>query len=210
MAAMDESADGRHLTSAVEVAPVSARPGSRVGVGIAVVGGIALLLASAGLFLVSRGKWSDAIIDSGREWIVPDALARGELLYRDVVYWFGPFTPYLHAGFFRLFGSSFATLVLAGVVGSVGVLAALFFALRTVTERREAALWTALAVPALLLRSPAVASTLSLERPQGVADQGHRSRSSLDGVDVYRWEDEGGARRMPARYGNREPGHAAQ
>ena len=68
----------------------------------------------------------------------------------------------------------------------------------------------ALAVPALLLRSPAVASTPSLERPQGVADQGHRSRSSLDGVDVYRWENEGGARRMPARYGNREPGHAAQ
>src|SRR5207249_10307282 len=60
------------------------------------------------LFLVSRGKWSDAIIDSGREWIVPDALARGDLLYRDVVYWFGPFTPYFHAAFFALFGSSFA------------------------------------------------------------------------------------------------------
>jgi len=78
---------------------------------IAAIGAAALVLASVGLFLVSRGKWSDAIIDSGREWIVPDALARGDLLYRDVVYWFGPFTPYFHAAFFRIFGSSFSTLV---------------------------------------------------------------------------------------------------
>jgi hypothetical protein len=50
-------------------------------------GAFALLLAgSIGLFLLSRGKWSDPLIDSGREWIVPDALARGDLLYRDVVY----------------------------------------------------------------------------------------------------------------------------
>ena len=95
------------------------------------------------LFLVSRGKWSDAIIDSGREWIVPDALARGNLLYLDVVYWFGPFTPYFHAAFFRLFGSSFRTLVLAGLVGSLGVLASLFFASGRTTARREAAAWAA-------------------------------------------------------------------
>ena len=55
------------------------------------------MAATAALFLVSRGLWSDPLIDSGREWIVPDALARGELLYRDVAYWFGPFTPYWHA-----------------------------------------------------------------------------------------------------------------
>ena len=49
----------------------------------------------------------------------------GQMLYRDVVYWFGPFTPFYHALFFRLFGSSFSTLVLAGAVTSAGVLAAL-------------------------------------------------------------------------------------
>jgi hypothetical protein len=117
---------------------------------VAAIGAAALVLASAGLFLVSRGKWSDAIIDSGREWIVPDALARGDLLYRDVVYWFGPFTPYFHAAFFRAFGSSFATLVVAGVVGSVGVLVALYFVLCRVTGKPEAALWTALAIPVLI------------------------------------------------------------
>jgi hypothetical protein len=126
------------------------------------VAALAFGAATVGLFVVSRGKWSDAIIDSGREWIVPDALARGELLYRDVVYWFGPFTPYFHAAFFRLFGSNISTLVAAGVIGSLGILAALFFALRTVTGRREAVLWTALAVPALVFMPNAGGSILGM------------------------------------------------
>ena len=117
---------------------------------LAVVGVAALALTSLGLFLISRGKWSDAIIDSGTEWIYADALARGEMLYRDVVYWFGPFTPYFQAIFFRLFGSTFTTLALCGIAGACGVLAALYFALRRVTGQREALLWTALAIPALV------------------------------------------------------------
>jgi hypothetical protein len=150
------------VKNVVAVAPASAGPGSRGRVAFAVIGSAALALASVGLFIVSRGRWSDAIIDSGREWIVPDALARGDLLYRDVVYWFGPFTPYLHAGFFRLFGSSYATLVLAGIVGSIGVLGALYFALRSVAGRREAALWTSLAVPALIFMPNAGGSILGM------------------------------------------------
>jgi len=126
------------------------------------VAAVAFGAATVGLFVISHGKWSDAIIDSGREWIVPDALARGELLYQDVVYWFGPFTPYFHAAFFRLFGSSFGTLVVAGVVGSVGVLAALYYSLRAVTGRREAVLWTALAVPALVFMPNAGGSILGM------------------------------------------------
>ncbi len=127
-----------------------------------VAGGVALAVASVSLFFISRGKWSDAIIDSGREWIVPDVLARGELLYRDVVYWFGPLTPYFHAAFFALFGSGFPTLVAVGIVGSIGVLAALYFAVRTVTGRREAFLWTALAIPALVFMPNAGGSILGM------------------------------------------------
>ena len=118
------------------------------------LGGAALfaaaVLATAVLWIVSRGKWSDAIIDSGTEWIHPDALARGEMLYRDDLYWFGPFTPYFQAAVFRLFGSSFATLAVCGLAVAAGVLAALYFALRRVTDRCEALLWTALAIPALV------------------------------------------------------------
>jgi len=107
-------------------------------------------VASVGLFLVSLGKWSDPIIDSGSEWMYADALARGQLLYRDVVYWFGPFTPYFQAIFLRIFGSSFVSLVISGIVGSVFTLVALYWALRRVSGRREAFLWTALAIPVLI------------------------------------------------------------
>jgi hypothetical protein len=126
------------------------------------VAAVLLAAATVGLFGVSRGKWSDPIIDSGREWIVPDALARGELLYRDVVYWFGPFTPYFHAAFFRVFGSNFKTLVLAGCCASAGVLVCLYFALRQVTDRGSSAAWTALAVPALVFMPDAGGSILGM------------------------------------------------
>lgn len=115
-----------------------------------IAAGVALAAATAALFLVSRGKWSDAVIDSGREWIVPDSLSQGGLLYRDVVYWFGPFTPYFHALFFRAFGSGFGSLVLAGGVAAVATMGALYAVLRRVTGRIEAGLWAALAVPMLV------------------------------------------------------------
>jgi hypothetical protein len=110
----------------------------------------ALLAASLLLLVVSWGRWSDAIVDSGSEWILPDGLARGGLLYRDVVHWFGPLPPYLVALLFRLFGSGFRTLVLAGGLTTIATLAALHAALRRVTGRLEAALWCAIAVAALV------------------------------------------------------------
>ncbi|MEP6994753.1 MAG: hypothetical protein ABI968_09555 [Acidobacteriota bacterium] len=125
--------------------------------------GLAVLLAAtAALFVVSRGRWSDPLIDSGREWIVPDALSRGGLLYRDVVYWFGPFTPYFQALFFRLFGSGFASLVAAGAATAAGTLAALYAVLARVTGRRDARLWTALAIPALVFMPNAGGALLGM------------------------------------------------
>jgi hypothetical protein len=124
-----------------------------------------LAAATVALFLVSRGQWSDPLIDSGREWIVPDALSRGELLYRDVAYWFGPLTPYLHAAFFVLFGSSFTTLAAAGCLGAAAALAALFLALRRVageTSGSQAMLWTALAIPALVFMPNAGGAILGM------------------------------------------------
>ncbi|MGE5276857.1 MAG: hypothetical protein ACM3SU_07675 [Acidobacteriota bacterium] len=118
--------------------------------------------ATAALWAVSRGKWSDALIDSGREWIVPDALSRGELLYRDVVYWFGPLTPYFHAALFAIFGSGFGTLVAAGVLASVACLGALYGTVVRVAGRREAVLWSALAIPALCFMPNAGGSLLGM------------------------------------------------
>jgi hypothetical protein len=123
----------------------SAAPRGAPAAGIA-----AVAVATAALFLVSRGRWCDPIIDGGREWLLAQGLSRGKLLYRDVHYWAGPVTIYFQAAFFRIFGATFSTLALAGSVISFSLLAAFWFALRRVSGRLEAALWTALAVPAVV------------------------------------------------------------
>jgi hypothetical protein len=122
----------------------------------------ALAAATLLLFAVSRGKWSDAIIDTGTEWIYADSLARGELLYRDVIYWFGPFTPYFQAAFLWALGSGFPALVAAGIAGSLATVVALYVLLRRVTGRRESLGWTALAVAALVFLPNAGGSILGM------------------------------------------------
>jgi hypothetical protein len=150
LGALEGAGEPGHVSSA-EGAAATSVAGRRFGA-FRAEGGAALLLAAAtvGLWIASRGKWSDAIIDTGTEWIYADSLARGDLLYRDLIYWFGPFTPYFQAAFLRVFGSGFPALVIAGVVGSLATLAALYALLRRVTGRWEAIAWTGLAVAALV------------------------------------------------------------
>lgn len=124
---------------------------------------IALFLsATTCLFFVSAGKWCDAVVDVGSEWIYADTLARGGLLYRDVVYWFGPITPYFEAAFFMVFGSSFTTLVIAGIAGSIAALFALWWSLRKITGGFESLAWVAFAVPALVFMPYSGGSILSM------------------------------------------------
>lgn len=113
-------------------------------------GGAALASATVALFLVSRGKWSDALIDSGNVWMIPFTISQGALLYRDVVYWFGPFTPYFHGAVFRILGPTFSALVVGGILGSIATIGALYYAIRRVASRTEALLWSALAIPTLV------------------------------------------------------------
>lgn len=114
------------------------------------IAAVALALATVALFLVSRGRWCDAIIDGGREFLLARGLSRGKLLYRDIHYWSGPITIYFQAAFFRAFGSSFTALALAGSGIWLLLLAAFRVAVRRVSGSREAALWTAAAIPAVL------------------------------------------------------------
>ncbi|MEE9614543.1 MAG: glycosyltransferase family 39 protein [Thermodesulfobacteriota bacterium] len=55
-------------------------------------------------------KWSDILIDFGREVYVPWQLAEGKVLYRDIFYFNGPLSPYLNSLLFRLFGESIFVL----------------------------------------------------------------------------------------------------
>src|SRR5712691_1255187 len=61
------------------------------------------------------GTWPDVVIDFGRELYVPWRITRGELLYRDIAYFNGAFSPYFNALIFGLFSASVRTLFIANL-----------------------------------------------------------------------------------------------
>jgi hypothetical protein len=76
------------------------------------------ICSSAFLYLLNFTwlKWGDLIIDVGREAYVPLELMSGKLLYRDIFYLYGPFSPYFNAFLYKLLGPSINTLVLDGII----------------------------------------------------------------------------------------------
>lgn len=67
----------------------------------------------AGLAVAGWGKWSDVLIDYGRELYVPWRLSQGATLYRDVASFNGPLAPWLMGRIFALFGASLAVAFVA-------------------------------------------------------------------------------------------------
>ena len=61
-------------------------------------------------------KWPDVLLDFGRELYTAWQLSTGQTLYTDVAYFKGPFSPYLNALLFRLFGVSITTLIVCNLV----------------------------------------------------------------------------------------------
>jgi hypothetical protein len=79
---------------------------------IPTVSSLCILLA-IGFFMlfVSWRRWSLIIIDFGRELYIPWKLSMGGVLYRDIyVDHYGPFSPYLSAFLFKMFGVNIMTL----------------------------------------------------------------------------------------------------
>src|SRR5438874_1256178 len=84
---------------------------------------LVMAAAFALLTAVTWRKWPDPVIDFGRELYIPWQLTTGKVLYRDIAALFGPFSQYVNAFWFVLFGISLRTLVLC----NLAIFAALAF-----------------------------------------------------------------------------------
>jgi hypothetical protein len=107
--------------------------------------GVALTLvavAFAVLLAVSWHTWANLTIDGGREMNTPLRLLRGERLYTDVYYLYGPLAPYLNAALYALCGIHLNTLYGAGIIASILLLLLIFELAENLTGRWEAALTT--------------------------------------------------------------------
>ncbi len=103
------------------------------------------------LVAISWKRWVIPFQDSGREMNVPLRLASGELLYRDVGWFFGPLPPYLDALVLRVFGRSLDALVgLRLAVGLLGLEALRRLFVRASGEERLGALLTSSVAAACL------------------------------------------------------------
>jgi len=77
----------------------------RPGVHLAVLGAVFAYLS-----VLSWRRWPDLIVDFGRELYVPWRIAEGDVLYRDIVHYYGPFGVSVNATLFEIFGPGFDTL----------------------------------------------------------------------------------------------------
>jgi hypothetical protein len=79
--------------------------------------GLALVaLAFVAAAAVSWRRWPDLIVDFGGQLYIPWRLANGAVLYRDIFYFAGgPLSQYFNALLFKIFGTSFLTLIVANL-----------------------------------------------------------------------------------------------
>jgi hypothetical protein len=76
---------------------------------------------------VSWHRWGNPLIDTGREMNQPLRLASGEVLYSEVRHIYGPLSPWLHAGLYRVFGPSLTVLYADGIITAAAILALLYW-----------------------------------------------------------------------------------
>lgn len=71
-------------------------------------------------------RWGNPLVDCGREMNLPLRLARGETLYSQVSFLYGPFSPYLNAGLYKIFGVSLGVLYAEGILTATLILALVY------------------------------------------------------------------------------------
>jgi hypothetical protein len=71
-----------------------------------------LLTAGALMANISWLKWPDLVIDFGEQAYIAWRLSEGAVLYRDIVYFYGPLSSYIHALLFKVFGPQLMVLII--------------------------------------------------------------------------------------------------
>lgn len=97
----------------------------------------AIIIAAVGALalLQSWMRWLDPIVDTGRDLYIPEQLAHGVKLYRDILYFYPPLTPYLLAAVTAVIGHSIGAYVAIGIAIAAATAAVIYFlALRVANE----------------------------------------------------------------------------
>lgn len=88
----------------------------------------------------SWGKWSDPMIDFGRELYIPWQITEGSVLYKDIAYFNGPLSPYVNALWFFIMGVHMRSMVFANFIILGGILFVCYKLLKTIDGKIGATL----------------------------------------------------------------------
>jgi hypothetical protein len=125
---------------------------------------VTLGLLFALLLLASWQRWTQPLLDHGREMNLPARILAGEQLYKDVQFLYGPFAPYFNALLYWLFGVHLAVLHAAGVLCTALILGMIYW-----LSRQLLAIWPAAATTGLVLVVCALKSTANYVQPYAYA-----------------------------------------
>lgn len=117
---------------------------------------IVLLAVCLVIMLIgSWQRWTQPIIDHGREMNLPARIASGERLYQDVQFLYGPVAPKVNSTLFSIFGVRMGVLHSAGFISAVIILLIVYWIARRVMGVPEAFVATLLVVFVCAIKSTA-------------------------------------------------------
>ena len=124
----------------------------------------ALAVLFVAMLAASWQRWTQPLLDHGREMNLPTRILAGEHLYSDVQFLYGPFAPHFNALLYKLFGIQLGTIKVSGAVCAVLILLMIYW-----LSRRLMSVWESAAVTALVMAICAVKSTANYIQPYAYA-----------------------------------------
>lgn len=125
---------------------------------------LALAALFAAMIVASWQRWTQPLLDHGREMNLPTRILAGEHLYSDVQFLYGPLAPHFNALLYKLFGVQLATLKISGAICAVLILLMIYW-----LSRRLMSVWEAAATTGLVLVICAIKSTANYLQPYAFA-----------------------------------------
>ena len=95
---------------------------------------VAVLAVAAFMLFRANGRALDPIIDTGRDLYIPEQIREGVKLYRDILYYYPPLTPYLLALITAVTGSGLAAYTGIGAAIALATAAAIYAICRVVAS----------------------------------------------------------------------------
>src|SRR5215470_3868139 len=124
----------------------------------------AIIFLFIAMIAASWQRWTQPLVDHGREMNLPARILAGERIYSDIQVLYGPFAPHFNALLYRIFGIHLSVLKAAGAVCAILILLMIYRLARALMSE-----WESFLVAGLTLILCALKSTANYIQPYAYA-----------------------------------------